>query len=41
MCGTDLRENAIPANYSGVYSTYLFAEKSADIVKNHNADQVC
>ena len=40
MCGTDLRENAIPANYSGVYSTYLFAEKSADIVKNHNADQV-
>lgn len=40
MCGMDLRENAIPANYSGIYSTYLFAQKAADIVQKHDSDQV-
>lgn len=39
MCGMDLRENAIPANYSGIYSTYLFAQKAADIVQKHDSDQ--
>lgn len=36
----DLRENAVPANYSGIYSTYLFAQKAADIVQKHDSDQV-
>lgn len=40
MCGMDLRENAVPANYSGIYSTYLFAQKAADIVQKHDSDQV-
>ncbi|XP_048775901.1 arylsulfatase B-like [Ostrea edulis] len=39
MCGTDLRENTDPANYTGVYSAHLFAQKAADIVNNHNTDQ--
>lgn len=40
MCGMDLRENSVPANYSGIYSTYLFAQKAADIVNKHDSDQV-
>ncbi|XP_061189374.1 arylsulfatase B-like [Saccostrea echinata] len=39
MCGTDLRDNTYPANCSGKYSTYLFSQKAADIVKKHNTDQ--
>lgn len=40
MCGTDLRDNMNPANYTGVYSTHLFAQKAAEVVNNHNTDKV-
>lgn len=40
MCGTDLRDNMNPANYTGVYSTHLFAQKAAEAVNNHNTDKV-
>ena len=40
MCGTDLRDNMDPANYTGVYSAHLFAQKASEVVKNHNTDKV-
>lgn len=40
MCGIDLRDNMNPANYTGVYSTHLFAQKAAEVVNNHNTDKV-
>nr|XP_022327230.1 arylsulfatase B-like [Crassostrea virginica] len=39
MCGTDLRDNMGPANYTGVYSAHLFARKASEVVKNHNTDK--
>ena len=29
-----------PANYTGVYSAHLFAQKASEVVKNHNTDKV-
>nr|XP_022320934.1 arylsulfatase B-like isoform X2 [Crassostrea virginica] len=40
LCGTDLRDNMDPANYTGVYSAHLFAQKASEVVKNHNTDKV-
>jgi len=35
-CGFDLRQNEDPAeNYSGQYSTHLYTQKAADVIRNH------
>ncbi|KAL4218609.1 hypothetical protein ACF0H5_021199 [Mactra antiquata] len=40
MCGTDLRDNTVPADlYNGTYSTHLFADKVIDIVDKHDAEK--
>jgi len=36
FCGIDLRSNdAVAANYSGIYSTNLFTERAINIIEQH------
>lgn len=38
MCGLDLRDGISPAkNYTGLYSTQVFAAKAVDVIKEHAA----
>ena len=45
FCGLDLRDNMeVAKNYSGKYSTHIFAERAQEIITNHaksSADKVC